>query len=175
MRPESAEHRNGRSRAPRWTVLLAVTTLLAMAAAVSAGWAAKPSQGPAMAADEREVFMEVRAIASMLRAPCCPNLTVSKHNSPVTLKMKKDIEAMVRKGMGRSEIISVLKAEYGDQIAPSVIPALWKPYLYIGGPILGLLILAILGRWLFRHEKSPTVLHMVEESGGDSGSRSHAA
>jgi cytochrome c-type biogenesis protein CcmH/NrfF len=170
----SAGFHLSRSSALRWAILAAATVIAILLASMSLSWAARPSVNP-VSPEETEILEEVRAIASMLRAPCCPNLTVSQHNSPTTIKMKGEIEAMVRAGKGRSAIIAELKAEYGEVIAPSMLPALYKPYLYVGGPILGLLILALMGRWLFRHERTPTVLHMVQEPDEDKSSKHRAA
>ena len=166
MRLESTAGRNGGTRALHRAVLLAAWACAA-AAAVGLAWTATPAEGPAGPSEDREVQKEVREIATMLRAPCCPNLTVSQHNSPVTMKMKREITEMVKAGKGKSEIVATLRAEYGEVIAPSIIPELWKPYLWVGVPIVLLALLALLGRWLTAHEKAPTVLHM--EGGAERG------
>lgn len=164
------------SRARRIALVVAACLAACFAAAISLSWSAGPEQAsPEALAKEREVQKEVRAIGSMLHAPCCPNLTVSGHNSPTTIKMKREIAEMVRAGMGRSEIIAKLKVEYGDVIAPSIIPALWKPYLLIGGPILGLGLLFLLGRWILAHERAPIALHMQDSADERPGKGTKAA
>jgi cytochrome c-type biogenesis protein CcmH/NrfF len=158
-----------------------VILALALGLSLTPIWSAEgkgtetPAAGAASAASEKEIQKEVREIASLLRAPCCPSLTVSQHNSPTTMKMKREIAEMLRAGKSRNAIIKELKATYGDEIAPPLIPTLWVPYLLIGGPVIGLGLLALLGYWLLKRERSPTVLHM-EGSGGDhTGSDTKAA
>ncbi len=175
MRRATATVPRVRPRAITHALALVSSLLVILAAAVTLSWPAPEPTAPPNTADDREMYMQVREIASMLRAPCCPNLTVSQHNSPVTMKMKREIGEMIRQGMTQSAIIAEMKVRYGEAIAPAVIPALWKPYLFVGGPILGLGLLALLGRWILAHERKPTVLHIEGPVAGGEAKRAKAA
>lgn len=157
-----APHR--RNRLVRLSAATVFSLAVAMTAAASLGYSQTP-----MTPEEIALEKQIREIAIHLRSPCCPTLNVAQHNSPTTLAMKRDIREMLEAGEGRRAIIATLKEKYGDEIAPGMIPALWKPYLYVGGPIVGILFIVFLGRWLMAHEKSPAVLHV------DAGAKADAS
>ncbi len=153
-----------------------VSSLLAiLAAAVTLSWPDTQQPAPPSPADDPELQAQVREIASLLHAPCCPHLTVSQHNSPVTLKMKREIAGMIQQGMTKAAIVAEMKARYGEVVAPAVIPTLWMPYLLVGGSLIGLGLLALAGKWILNHGKQPTVLHVEGPAEGGEGGHRRAA
>ncbi len=165
MSVQSLPRANRRSRLLKAVAATILSLAAILAAAITLIWAQAGGGGawpPGQTPEEAMLEKQVREIAVLLRAPCCPHLNAAQHHSPETLAMKRDIREMLRAGEGRRAIINALKAKYGEQIAPSLIPELWKPWVYWGSPVVGLLLLVLLGRWMMSRGKSLAVLHMEE-------------
>jgi cytochrome c-type biogenesis protein CcmH/NrfF len=125
-----------------------------------------PWQAGGMSAEEQELQKKVREIALTLRAPCCPELTLAQHDSPQTLAIKREIRDMLKEGKGRGEIVSTLRARYGNAITGGIVASSWRPILIIGGSVLGLVVILLVARWMMFHEKEPMHLdegHWMEE------------
>lgn len=177
MSVQSLPRANRRSRLLKAVAATILSLAAILAAAITLSWAQAGGGRewpPAQVSDEANLEKQAREIAELLRAPCCPHLNAAQHHSPETLAMRREIREMLEAGEGRRAIIKALKAKYGDQIAPGLIPELWKPWVYWGGPVVGLLLLVLLGRWMGSRQKSLSVLH-VEEGGDKDRSGKEAA
>jgi cytochrome c-type biogenesis protein CcmH/NrfF len=139
--------------------LLAFTTL-----SFPAKPAPKPAQWPpALTAEEMDLERQVREIAVTLRAPCCPELTLAQHDSPVTMEMKARIKEMVREGKSRRQIVNALVAKYGDVILPKA--AGMETMLYVLPPLLAVVLVWAVWRHL-RSRRKPEVLHLNDDRWG---------
>jgi cytochrome c-type biogenesis protein CcmH/NrfF len=141
---------------------LAVTTLTFPAAKPAAKAAQWP---PPVSAEEMDLQRQIRDIAVDLRAPCCPELTVAQHDSPVTIEMKKLMHDMLQQGKSRRQIVSALQEKYGDVIFPKSKIAGTDLLLYVGVPGLVLAIVWAVW-WHLRSRRKPEVLHLADDRWG---------
>lgn len=172
---------SGTTRSRRWRFAPAgiILVIAAVSAFTSPVWAAsRPSTQkgavwpPPVSAEELDLQRQVAEIAATLKAPCCPNLTVAQHDSPTTLAMKREIHDMLKQGKGRGEIVAALKTKYGDNITGSVISTNRKLILWSGAILASLLVVAIIARFMWTHEKEPVHLdqgHWMEEDASHKG------
>jgi cytochrome c-type biogenesis protein CcmH/NrfF len=175
----SGTTRSRRSRFAPAGIIILLAVLLASAAAFTVpAWAGSkpaPQKGvgpPPVSAEELDLQRRVLELAATLKAPCCPNLTVAQHDSPTTLAMKRDIHDMLKAGKGRGEIVAALKAKYGGNITGSVISTNRKVILWSGGILASLLVVGIIARFMWTHEKEPVHLdqgHWMEEDASHKG------
>jgi len=154
-------------RRARYVLALLATALAATALALAAPQPkAKAAQWPPpVSAEEMELQRQVREIAVTLRAPCCPELTVAQHDSPVTLEMKKTMHDMLEQGKSRRQVVNALAEKYGPVIFPKPKIATMDVLLYGAPPLLALLLVWAIWKHL-RLRRRPEVLHLNDDRWG---------
>jgi cytochrome c-type biogenesis protein CcmH len=119
---------------------LAVLTLLAMAASP-----------PALAVDPDEVLadkaleMRARAISAEVRCVVCQNQSIDDSNAEIARDMRRAIRERLTKGDSDAQVITFLRARYGDYVLlrPPFDARTWL--LWLGGPMA--LLVAALALW----------------------------
>lgn len=144
-----------RSTAYRARTLLLVLALLAAGAA--GAWA-QARQG----ATEQEV-------TEALTCQCGCNLTVANCNHPscsFAVPLREQIDAMLKRGMGRVEIIAYFRAKYGEKILSAPTTHGFNLLAWVM-PFVGLaagcaLVMFTIGRWRARESSAPASPRPVE-------------
>jgi cytochrome c-type biogenesis protein CcmH len=106
--------------------------------------------------------ISVDEVAEGLTCQCGCGLTVANCNHPncsFSVPAKDEIEAMIKRGLGRDAIIASFRAKYGEKIlsAPTTqgfnLLAWVTPFVMLLGG--GGLIVLVLGRWRARDASEP--------------------
>lgn len=154
-----------RHPAPSRILLAILAALAVLASATGAAGAAKPGGKaavwpPPVSEEEMKLDKQVREIAVGLRAPCCPELTLAQHDSPLTLEMKRYMKDLLRAGKSKREVVSALEGKYGKGIYAPISAASWKPVVVIASPFL--LLIGIVVALHVARRRRPEVLHLED-------------
>jgi cytochrome c-type biogenesis protein CcmH len=131
----------------------ALTLALAILALTLAAWAAAAGHPPARTT--------VQEVGEGLTCQCGCGLTVANCNHPscgFAIPTRAEIAAMIRKGMGREQILQAFRHKYGEKVlsAPTTegfnLLAWIIPYVAVGSGVV--LILIAVARW--RKEQDDT-------------------